>query len=366
MKKILALFFCALMSFAYAESGLLLVQSEPSGAEISRDGVSLGMTPRLITILEIGEFHRLTLSKTGYQSKRVDVRFLNGRQPMVVSEKLVLDSGAIEIDSEPRGAYVIVNGLDKGKTPLSLSGIAKGLITVTLKHPGFKDETRELSMHAGEVQNLYLKLQPLAGTLQLVSFPEGGRVYVNNVFSGKSPVVLTSVEPGKYDVRVELDGFAPITRLIEVANGSSVSEEFRLSNVMGRLEVRTSPAEAQVFIDGKLVGMTKALGSDTEGLSEILPIENLIEGEHTMIVKKEGFADSTRHPKIQNSKTSKANVTLKRVFTPNIEIVTPNGKYRGVYVSADNDQIMIEVKMGVQRSFLKSEIVMINYLDKEL
>lgn len=365
MKKFLVIMLVALCSFAYAEPGLLLVTSEPSGAEITRDGVSLGSTPRLITILEIGELHRLTLAKTGYQSKRVDVRFLNGREPVVINEKLVLDSGALEVKTDPVGASVLVNGLERGKTPLSLSGIPKGYISVTIKHEGFKNETRELKMSAGEVQNLYLALQPLNGTLQLNTVPEGGRIYLNDMFRGKAPLVLTNVEPGTYKARVELEGFAPVERDITVKNGTSLSEEFRLSNVMGRLEIRTNPAGAQVFVDGKLAGSTKQIGGETEGFSEIMQIENLIEGEHTVIVSKEGYANSTRHPKIQKSKTSKANVTLRRIFTPNVEIVTPNGKYRGVYISADQDQVMVEVKMGIQRGFAKSDIIKMTFLDKE-
>lgn len=365
MKKFLLVIFAAFSLVAFAEQGLLLVTSEPSGAEVTRDGVSLGATPRLITILEIGELHRITLSKTGYQSKRVDVRFLNGREPIVVNEKLVLDSGVIEIKSDPMGASVIVNGIDRGKTPLSLSGIPKGLVSVTLKHEGFKDLTRELSMHAGEVQELYLKLQPLAGTLQLTTIPDGGRIYLNGLFRGKSPLVLTGIEPGTYQIKAEMDGYGEISREITVSNGSSVSEEFRLPNIMGRLEVRTLPAGAQIFIDGRLAGMTKQVGGEVDSFSETFPLENLAEGEHVLVVKKEGYADSTRHPKIQNSKTSKANVTLRRVFTPNVEIITPTGTYRGVYVSADQNQVMIEVKMGIQRGFAKSDIIKMTFLDKE-
>lgn len=365
MKKILAIFLIALSLFAYAETGLLLVTSEPSGAEITRDGVSLGVTPRLITILEIGELHRLTLSKTGYQPKRVDVRFLNGREPIVVNEKLVLDSGALEVKTVPAGASVLVNGLERGKTPLSLSGIPKGYISVTIKHEGFKSETRELKMSAGEVQHLYLELQPLDGTLQINTVPEGGRIYLNDIYRGKAPLTLTNVEPGIYKARAELEGYASVERDIDIKNGTAVSEEFRLSNVMGRLEIRTNPAGAQVFVDGKLVGMTKQVGGEVDAFSEFLQIENLVEGEYTVIISKEGYANSTRHPKIRQSKTSKANVTLRRIFTPNVEIITPNGKYRGVYVSADNEQVMVEIKMGIQRGFAKSDIIKMTFLENE-
>ena len=46
--------------------GLLLVTSEPSGCDVSLDGLSLGETPRLVTTLETKDVYRLLLQKPGY------------------------------------------------------------------------------------------------------------------------------------------------------------------------------------------------------------------------------------------------------------------------------------------------------------
>ncbi|MCQ2368113.1 MAG: PEGA domain-containing protein [Kiritimatiellae bacterium] len=366
MRNLVFILIAALSLGVYAEeteTGLLLVTSDPSGAEITESGVSLGTTPRLITILDTESRHKLTLTKNGYQQKKVEFKF-NGRTPLVINEKLVLDSGLVKISSDPVGAKVMINGLDRGVTPIEVSGIPRGLTTITLSMDGFQSEKRELSMRAGEEQNLFLKLSPLPGTLMLVSVPDGARFYLNDKFEGKSPLVLKSTPPGVYNVRAELDGHGTINREITIANGASVREEFKLTNVMGRLEVRSSPAEAQVYLDGKLVGTTVKITDDDE-FSAILPINAITQGEHVLVLKKEGFADSTRHPKIQNSKTSKANVRMRRVFTPDIEIVTPTGTHRGVYVSSDSEKIEIEVSMGIQRSFSKRDIIKLNYLDKD-
>ena len=49
---------------------------------------------------------------------------------------------------------------------------------------------------------------------------------------------------------------------------------------------------------------------------------------HTLVVRKDGFSESVRHPKIRSSKTSQANVRLKRIYRPDTEIVTARGSYQ--------------------------------------
>jgi hypothetical protein len=151
-------------------------------------------------------------------------------------------------------------------------------------------------------------------------------------------------------------------RTIAIGNGESAREEFKLSNVMGRIEIRSSPPGAQIIFDGRLVGVTKSQNDSSE-FSDVFPLENVLEGEHTLVIKKEGYAESVRHPKIKNSKTSVANVRLRRIFTPNVEIVTARGEYRGVLVSRTPTEVVIEVSLGITRSFPQSEIRKFSWLD---
>ena len=92
----------------------------------------------------------------------------------------------------------------------------------------------------------------------------------------------------------------------------------------------------------------------------------MLEGEHTLVVKKDGYSDLTRHPKIKNSQTSKHHhVRLTRIFTPDIEIVTARGTYTGVLVSNTPDSVVIEVKMGITQSFARDEIRKITFIKAE-
>jgi hypothetical protein len=152
-----------------------------------------------------------------------------------------------------------------------------------------------------------------------------------------------------------------MTRNVSVANGETVSEEFRLENVMGRIEVRTIPAGVQVLLDGVNIGSTRP-GAGEGGPSEVLTVENVMQGEHALTFRCQGYAETGKHPVVENRKTAKINVKMKRVFAPDIEIKTSSGVYRGVLISSSPDGVVVEVKMGINRTFLHSEIRELKHL----
>ena len=345
------------------QKGLLLLKTEPAGCDIQIDGVSVGQTPRLVTHLSTREVHSVRLRKAGYQDQTISVKF-EGRKPLVREEKLVLASGTIDVISEPAGAEVTVNGIPRGRAPLKVTGVPKGRAIVKFHLDGFEDAVRELAVNAGDEQTLPVVLKGLPGTLHLASVPEGARIYVNDRFEGKAPVSLAGLKPGDYAVRAELDGFGTLSRTVTLANGASAAEEFRLSNVMGRLEVCTSPVGAQLTLDGRVVGVTKAKDPNAD-FSDPFVIDNVLEGEHRLVITKDGYADAVRHPTVQNQKTGQHRIRLRRIFTPDIEIVTARGTYRGVLVSNSPESIVVEVSLGITQTFPRAEIRKVTFITKE-
>jgi hypothetical protein len=335
------------------EKGLLILKSDPDGCNVTINGISYGLTPLLVTDLDVGRVHTVEFSKAGYRSSRAEIRF-SGRRPQVREEKLLLDSGVIDVITEPAGVKVTVNGIDRGVSPVTVTGVPKGRATVKLALNGYVGEVRELAVKAGETETLSVSLKALPGTLHLDSVPAGARFYLNGESRGTGPVTIASLKPGSYDVRVELEGYGTVDKTVVLGNGESVREEFRLSNVMGRLEIRTDPPGAQIVFDGKTLGTSANAGDKL--YSDVFAVENVLEGEHVLVVRKQGYSEEVRHPKIKNSTTSKVNVRLKRVFIPDIEIHTDRGVYRGIHVATRADSVVVEVSLGIQRTFLGSEI----------
>ena len=340
--------------------GLLLVTSDPAGCAISLDGLSLGETPRLITTLDAKGTYKLLLEKAGYQSRTTEVKF-SGRTPLVKRETLILDSGVLEVASKPSGASVMVNGLDRGKTPLKLTDIPKGRVAITLKLGGYRDVSRELTLNAGDSQRLDVSLEGIPGSLYLTSVPDGARFYIDGSAQGKGPIELANVAPGTYKVRAQIDGYGDVEKTVVVGNGQTVREEFKLESVLGRLEVRTQPVGAQVFVDGRLCGVTKS--ESQSSVSDVLTVDGLTEGEHTLILKRAGYGEVVKRPHVESRKATAVDVKLKRVFTPNIRIETLTGTYTGVLVNNGVDNIVIEVSMGVTRSFPRVDVRKVELLD---
>lgn len=345
------------------EKGLLLVKTDPPGADIQVDGVSVGRSPRLITHLAAKDTYSVRLRKAGYQDQKISVKF-EGRKPLVREETLVPASGTIDISSEPSGAEVTVNGISRGKTPLTVTEIPRGRAVVKFKLEGFEEEVRELAVNAGDRQALPVALKGLPGTMHLVSVPDGARFYLNDEARGKGPLAITGLKPGEYKVRAELEGYGTVTRTVTLGNGTSAREEFRLSSAMGRIEVRTSPVGAQVLFDGRPVGLTKSSSPDAD-VSDVLAIESVLEGEHTLVVRRDGYEEAVRHPKVESTKTLPCNVRLKRVFVPDVEIETARGTCRGMFVTRTPELWTVEVSLGITKSIPVGEIRKVNWLKKD-
>ena len=345
------------------EKGLVLLKTDPTGADVKYNGVSLGTTPLLVTTLPSGQTHVFELALNGYQTRRIDVA-LEGRTPLVREETLVLDSGTVDCTTDPPGATVLVNGVERGKTPLALTHIPKGLAAITVKLAGYRDETRELRLTPGDRQTLALTLKALPARLNVVSSPEQARVFLDDDYQGKTPVTISSITPGTHKLRVELPGHAPVTRTVTLANGAEGTEEFKMASVLGRLEVSTRPPGAKIMLDGKAVGSTKAQGGDAPR-SQILTLENIPAGEHAVLVHLNGYQDASRKVMVKANGTEQVYFKLARIFTPDTEIETIRGVYRGVFVKKDFfGAITLEMSPGVEQTFKAEDIRKMKTLEK--
>ena len=337
------------------EKSLILIKTNPAGADVKYNGASLGTTPLLVTTLPSGQTHAFELSLNGSQPKRIDGP-VEGRAPVVREEMLALDSGTVDCKTDPPGATVTVNGVERGTTPTTLTHIPKGLAAITVKLAGYRDETRELRLAPGEQQTLALTLKPLPARLNVVSSPEQARVFLDDDYQGKTPVTM-SATPGSHKLRVELAGHAPVTRSVTLANGAEATEEFNLASVLGRLEVITTPPGAKISIDGKAVGTTKAQGEAPR--SQILPLENINAGEHSVMAHLDGYQDVSRRVTVKANDTSKLFLKLPRVFTPDTEVITTWNRdgIRGVLVGKDYlGNLTIETSPGISTTIKAEDI----------
>jgi TonB family protein len=105
---------------------------------------------------------------------------------------------------------------------------------------------------------------PAVGTLLVESEPAGARVSVNGEERGETPLRLPDLALGKYEVRVERQGFETQTRAVTLSEGTADGVlRFALARPAlppGEADIVSTPSEASVSVDGRPVGTTPITG----------------------------------------------------------------------------------------------------------
>lgn len=181
----------------------------------------------------------------------------------VAALRATLDSWpAVQIETMPAGAAVRVGDAanpPRGTAPMTLRLPARPH-TLLLSLPGHEDVERRIQLKAGDRSALTVAMVPIRPMLRVVTTPPGARVSVDGgAAAGPTPLVR-AVDAGKRTVRIELDGFEPVTREVTLdashTKAAPYAIEVALSKAVprGELVLTVSPPGSEVFVDGALVG----------------------------------------------------------------------------------------------------------------
>ena len=153
------------------------------------------------------------------------------------------DAGLL-IHSTPAGASVIIDGVERGTTPLAVRGLELGTRRVGVSRPGYQSAERQVTLTAqrpsrtldvdlvavARVAPRAARPAPVAtsGSLVVDSRPAGALVTIDGRPSGSTPVTLTAVAPGRHTVRIERPGYRTVTTTVDVKAGERARVAARL------------------------------------------------------------------------------------------------------------------------------------------
>lgn len=337
-------------------TGLLLLHSEPAGADVEIAGAHRGRTPLLLTDLPLGDY-RARLSAAGYTAREIELH-VPDRTPQRVDVRLASDSAIVNLDSDPAAARVLLNGIDRGLTPLRLDRIPQGELSLELLLDGYTPHRQTLRLAPGVEETMRVALSPLPAQLEVVSLPPGARVYVNDQFSGVTPVARPDLVPGEYRVRVELDGFDPMARSLVLPQAAKTVEEFRLVRNGGTLELTTEPAGVKVLVNGRERGITAVKADATDQVSDAFTVDPLPAGKHDVELTRTGYFPLKFTIELERDKTVTLHQKLQRRFIPNHEVRTPTEVLRGVLVETDPlGNVRLELRPGIIRTIPAKDVL---------
>jgi len=170
---------------------------------------------------------------------------------------------------------------------------------------------------------------PVSGSLRIETVPAGANVTVNGEARGNSPVELTGLAVGNYDVRAELKGYDAKADTVAIVEGSPHARLSlaltRSAPVTGSVEIVSQPVGAAVTVDGGDGGETP--------IAEL----KLRPGSHRIEIAADGHEPWTGSVNVEPGKKSKVEAVLREIPRPTPTPAAPVVDTSRIYLNTPAD-----------------------------
>ncbi|GAB7017053.1 PEGA domain-containing protein [Methanogenium cariaci] len=299
--------------------GSIQVTSQPAGAIAILDGGTRQRTPTTFSSVRAGTSHTIQITMSGYQSYGTSV-YVNAGQTATVDAYLTPNpqqTGSLNINSQPEGADIYVDGRFVAETPHLVTNLAPGSHTVRLHKAGYDEYATTVTVNAGQQTPLtvtFTPQKPTLGSIEVGSTPGGSSVYLDGKYMGQTPaggsLDLTSVREGSHTILIRHTDYQDYTQTVYVKGGSVVTVNPHLTpnapspvpDTTGQIVVSSTPTGAEVLLDNTFQGITPVTLSDIPA------------GSHVVTVKQTGYTDASQTVTVTGGQST--TVTLGLVAVP--------------------------------------------------
>jgi hypothetical protein len=292
-----------LASPAAGATGTLEVTTNPNGADVFIDGRGRGVTPLTVT-LPFGEHVVQVRGPTGVaRSVPVTIEVGNLTSQFIDLPSEVVATGQLQIRTDPPGATISVDGVSRGTSPATLTGLSPGEHQVVLDSDS-GSVTEMVTISAGLMASLVVPLggvpdpTPVSGWVSVASTVEL-QLYEGGSLLGVSATDRIMLESGRHEIELvnKALGYRS-SHVVQVMPGQVASIAVEMPE--GVIALNAVPW-AEVWIDGVRIGETP-IGNHG------LPI-----GQHSVLF---------RHPELGEQHHT-ATVTLNGVTRLSVDMKVP-------------------------------------------
>ena len=328
------------------QSFSIIVETNTPGADVYIDGIKKAKTDanKRATIKEV---------MIGERTLKVVYNGLSAEQKIVVNGDNISFNLSVNTASlkpqyvvfavEPKNTVITIDGEiytpEDGVVSALLSG---GNHTFKAEARGYHPQSGNFTVEGAKIErNITLKGDYAHVTIKAEN---GADIYVNDKKMGTTSW-SGRLNSGLYLFEARKSGYRTqsLTQQISSDNPQQSYTLPALTPIYGSADITSSPAMADITIDGKLVGRTP------------LQLDNLLVGTHTVKISKSGYADNTQTITISEGKTATVTATLTKHQTSasasasgsyNIgDLVTVNG-VQGVVFQTSPVVKIVSVKEG--------------------
>jgi hypothetical protein len=291
--------------------GSIAVESLPAGADIYFDGNYRGRAPLTITDIWPGTY-TISAEMTGYRTYSTTTRVSSDMRSSVYCSLTPMNTaGALYIISTPSDASVILDGLYKGRTPITLSNLAAGTHIIQLDYAGYYDWKSSVDVPQGGTKTISATLNPMpsssTGWIYVSSSPGGVSVTLDGSSVGQTPVSgslkLNAIAVGDHTVALQLAGYQPYSTRTSVSSNtvtevSAVLVSSATSSGKGAMSISSNPAGTNIFVDNNFIGITPLTASD------------IAAGNHLVTFKMDGYQEYSTNALVTAGTTSSVSAAL--------------------------------------------------------
>ena len=147
--------------------------------------------------------------------------------PTAVPPVVTATKPTIDVISDPPGADVVVNGAVKGRTPIRIADLDPGSYDFEIRKQGYNTYRKTTQLDAESDYTMKVTLPQTVNSLRVISQPPGVTVKVNGEIKGNTPLTLSQLPNGHYQVSGALEGFPEQTMGIDLKDGELQEVRFR-------------------------------------------------------------------------------------------------------------------------------------------
>jgi hypothetical protein len=230
-----------LISFHEKRIGLLRLDVQPDGAEVSLDGRVIGTSPLREPVKVVAGTHGVAVRKEGYSQTATSFEAIPGDVTELVLRAEVAASrnprGLLVVRCAVPDVDILVDGRASGRTPDTQSiNVHAGRRTIRFARRGYVPDQRMINVSTDRPVSVGCRLEKRLtgpnGSLRVLTRPAGAVVLLDGEPFRGGPLPI-----GRHSMRIERAGYQPWTRFVTV-------EQARTALVTADLKPTHEQAEA--------------------------------------------------------------------------------------------------------------------------
>ncbi|MFI3298661.1 MAG: PEGA domain-containing protein [Rikenellaceae bacterium] len=266
--------------------------------DIYIDGELAGKAPLRSAALSAGEHTVQALSKYYFPFQSV-VTVFDGEQVSNLMVNLEPNFARYSISNPDSNAKIYVNETYVGSGSAQVR-LSSGMNLIELRKESHRTVTKTVDAVVGMEQEIVLSApQPIYGTLQIESTPQGADIYLDGENVGRTPQLIKNTLIGSHTVVLKRSGYQDYTTEVLVEQSKTTTRDIAMQErLLAEVKITSTPEGAALYMNDKFLGSTPYYSTELE------------EGVYNIKVRKSGYDEYSSTITVSKENAVNENITL--------------------------------------------------------